>query len=125
MSYEHSQYQSVRLGTPGSDQVVQAGVLDYANSETITLAATDTAENATALPAGCYMARIASGTSQVRYRADGTAADANSPPIPAGTVDGAVVVTAATRVISLYGTSGDTITITPYLTSYRSVADQA
>lgn len=122
MSYQDSQYKTVRLGTPGSDQVAQVGVLDYANSQIVT--ATGTSQSATALPAGCYLARVANlGSSAVHVRGDDLAATTAAPAIPAGSVEVAVV-TATTRVIRLIGTSGDTYTITPYLTGYVSVADQ-
>jgi hypothetical protein len=122
VSYSHSQYKTVIIGTPGSDQAAQVGVLDYANSQLVT--ATGSSQSATALPAGCYMARVANlGSSAVHVRGDDLAATTAAPGIPAGSVE-TVVVTATTRVIRLIGTSGNTYTITPYLTSSVSVADQ-
>jgi hypothetical protein len=113
MSYRHAIYETVRLGTPGSDQAAQIGVLDYANSETVTM--TGSAVSATALPAGCFLASIQNpGSNLVRYRADGSAATVDSPVIPAGAVVD-IVVPGATRVISLLGTNTDVITVTPYL----------
>lgn len=122
MSYEHSQYAGIQLdGAPAP-----VGVFDYANSKTETLAA-GTAQDATALPAGCYMARIAAhstNSGMIHIRGDGTAATTDAPPLAPGNA-AEFVVTAADRQFSLIGTTSDKVTITPYLVTYTSVADQA
>lgn len=111
-AYRHTTYETVRLGTPGSDQAAQLGVLDYAASETKTM--TGSAVSATALPTGVYLARVQNpGANLVRYRADGSAATSASPVIAAGSSED-IVVTDTARVISLLGTNADVITVTPY-----------
>ena len=122
MSYKHSTYQTVILDTPKGDQAAQLGVLDYANSETLALT-NNAMVDVVALPAGCYLARV-STTAAVRFRADGTAADADSPLINAGQTEHGVVVTDPDGKISFLGASG-TVTVTPYLVQRRSVADDA
>jgi hypothetical protein len=117
-SYRHSIYETVRVATPGSDQAAQLGVLDYENSETVTLT-NDASADVVTLPAGCYLARV-SATEAVRFRADGTDADADSPIINAGQTDH-VIVTDADREISFFGSSG-TVTVTPYLVAGGPVA---
>lgn len=119
MSYKDTSYRSVRLATPGSDQAAQVGVLDYANSQLVT--ATGSSQSATALPAGCYMARIANlGSSGVHIRGDDIAATTAAPGLPAGTCE-TFVCTASTRVFRLIGTASDTYTITPYLLAETAV----
>lgn len=120
MSYKSTIYASVRLGTPGSDQAAQLAVFDYANSESISITASSTAEDATALPAGCFMAWIkaaASNSGVVRVRGDGTDADGDSPFLNPGDAE-PFVVTASDRQFSLYGTQDDVVTITPYLITF-------
>jgi sugar/nucleoside kinase (ribokinase family) len=121
VSYRHSTYQTVILDTPKGDQATQLGVLDYANSETLTLT-NNAAADVVTLPAGCYLARI-STTEAVRFRADGEPADADSPLINAGQTDH-IVVTDSDREISFLGASG-TVTVTPYLVQRRAVVDDA
>lgn len=116
MSYKSTIYASVRLGTPGSDQAAQVGVLDYANSQLVT--ATGSSQSATALPAGCFMARITNlGSNAVHIRGDDTAATTAAPALPGGQSE-TFVCTASTRVFRLLGTSSDTYTITPYLITF-------
>jgi hypothetical protein len=117
-SYRHSIYETVRLGTPGSDNAAQLGVLDYENSETVTLTDDANADVVT-LPAGCFLARV-SATEAVRFRADGTDADSDCPLINAGQTEH-IVVTDPDREISFLGASG-TVTVTPYLVAGGPVA---
>lgn len=119
MSYKHSSYRSVRLASPDSNQSAQVGVLDYANSQIVT--ATGSSQSATALPAGCYMARIANlGSNAVHIRGDDIAATTAAPALLAGQSE-SFVCTAATRVFRVLGTASDTYTITPYLTAETAV----
>ena len=123
MAYKDSDYQAVRFATPGSDQALQIGVLAYASSQLVTI--TGVSQSATALPAGCYLARIANlGANAVHIRGDDIAATTAAPALPAGQVE-TFVVTATTRVIRLLGTNADTVTITPYRTATLAVADDA
>lgn len=113
MSYKHTTYQSVLFRTPKSDTPAPIGVLDYANSQLVTL--TGSSQSATALPAGCHLACIANlGSNPVHIRGDDVAATTAAPALLGGTVD-VFVVTATTRVIRLIGTASDTVTITPFL----------
>lgn len=113
MSYRKTTYRSVSLFSPQSDVPAQVGVLDYANSQLVTL--TGASQSAAALPAGCHLASLANlGSNPVHVRGDDAAATTAAPGVPAGTVI-PVVVTAANRVIRLLGTAADTVTITPYL----------
>lgn len=122
MTYQHTTYKSVKLNTAQSDVPAQVGVLDYANSQLVTL--TGSSQSATALPAGCYMARITNlGTDAVHIRGDDVAATTAAPALPGGQSE-PFVCTAATRVFRLIGTASQTVTITPYLTDTVSVADQ-
>lgn len=110
-----SSYSAPGFRAPRPEQLpVPVLAADDANGQRIAIAATATAEYTTALPQGCDLALVTNlGSNVVHVRADGSAATNASMPILGGS-QREVLVTAADRRLSLYGTAADVIVVTPF-----------